>query len=93
MIDSYRGALRVMDPNGFLLDIGASHLQITDPGRRTWRGQLNVSKGSCLDRKSLTALVETTDGVRALAQITPDARTEQGKFVTVTVEGLGQAPF
>jgi len=82
-----------MDPNGFLLDIGASALRITDPERRTWEGDLTVSKGSCLDRKSLTALVETSDGVRSLAQISPATGSERGPFIQMSVAGLGEAPF
>ncbi len=82
-----------MDPNGFLLDIGASALQINDPERRTWDGELTVSKGSCLDRKSLTALVETSQGVRSLAQISPATGSERGPFIKLSVAGLGAAPF
>ena len=93
MSDFYQGTLRVMDPNGFLLDIGASHLQITDLARRTWEGELTVSRGSCLDRKSLTALVETSHGVRSLAQISPATGTEPGPFIKMSVAGLGEAPF
>ena len=93
MSDFYQGILRVMDPNGFLLDIGSSALRINDPGRRTWEGELTVSKGSCLDRKSLTALVETSDGVRSLAQISPATGSEGGPFIKMSVAGLGEAPF
>lgn len=82
-----------MDPTGFLLDIGAARLRITDPKRRSWGGELTVSKGSCLDRKSLTSLVETRDGTRSLAQISPLATSDRGRFVTMTVVGLGESPF
>ena len=82
-----------MDPNGFLLDIGASQMRIDDPDLRTWNGRLTVSKGSCLDRKSLTSLVETTDGTRALAQISPAADAERGRFIRMNIRGLGKAPF
>jgi len=91
--DFYQGTLRVMDPNGFLLDIGASVLQIDDLERRTWEGELTVSRGSCLDRKSLTALVETSDGVRSLAQISPAPGSDRGPFIKMSVAGLGEAPF
>ena len=82
-----------MDPNGFLLDIGASVLQINDPERRTWEGELTVSRGSCLDRKSLTALVETSNGVRSLAQVSPVTGSGDGPFIKMSVAGLGEAPF
>ena len=82
-----------MDPNGFLLDIGAAELHINDPDRNTWSGGLTVSKGSCIDRKSLTSLVETADGTRALAQISPATGSERGRFITMNVVGLGEAPF
>jgi len=82
-----------MDPNGFLLDIGAGDLQINDPDRRTWSGQLTVSKGSCLDGKSLTSMVETSDGTRSLAQVSPGRGSERGRFITLNVKGLGTAPF
>ena len=93
MSDSYQGILRVMDPNGFLLDIGSAGLQIIDSARRTWGGELTVSRGSCLDKKSLTTLVETTDGTRSLAQIGPTDRADPGRFVKMDVVGLGEAPF
>ncbi len=82
-----------MDPNGFLLDIGAADLQIDDPERKTWNGHLTVFKGSCIDRKSLTSLVETRDGTRSLAQISPATGLERGRFITMNVVGLGKAPF
>ena len=93
MSDFYQGTLRVMDPNGFLLDIGASTLRIADPARRTWDGDLTVSRGSCLDRKSLTAMVETSTGIRSLAQISPATGSERGAFIRMNVTGLGEAPF
>ena len=82
-----------MDPNGFLLDIGAADLRIVEPARRTWNGLVTVSKGSCIDRKSLTALVETGDGTRALAQISPSDKFERGRFITMDVTGLAEPPF
>lgn len=93
MSDIYHGILRVMDPNGFLLDIGAADLRIIEPERGSWSGELTVSKGSCIDRKSLTALVETADGTRSLAQISPCGQSERGRFITMNVAGLGEAPF
>ena len=82
-----------MDPAGFLLDIGAAELRIADPDRGTWVGELTVFRGSCLDKKSLTALVETTDGARSLAQISPSTGSVDGPFVKMTVVGLGESPF
>lgn len=93
MSDFYQGTLRVMDPNGFLLDIGAAHLQVDDPGLGTWSGRLTVSSGSCIDKKSLTSLVETADGTRALAQISPASGSGRGQFVEMAVAGLGEPPF
>lgn len=83
----------MMDPNGFLLDIGAADLRIDDPARNTWSGGLTVSKGSCLDRKSLTVLVETAEGTRSLAQNSPAAEPDRGRFVKMDVAGLGTPPF
>ncbi len=82
-----------MDPAGFLLDIGTAELRITDPVRRTWNGTLTVSKGSCVDQKSLTALVETTDRTRSLAQISPSTGSDRGRFIKMNVVGLGESPF
>ena len=82
-----------MDPNGFLLDIGAADLRIVESSRRTWSGRITVSKGSCIDRKSLTALVETVDGRRSLAQISPSDAFERGRFITMDVTGLAEPPF
>lgn len=83
----------MLDPNGFLLDVGAADLRITDPGRRTWAGVVSVSRGSCIDRKSLTALVETAAGDRSLAQISPSPESERGRFITMNVAGLEDPPF
>ena len=82
-----------MDPNGFLLDIGAADLRIVESERRTWNGRVTVSKGSCIDRKSLTALVETAHGARSLAQISPTDKFLRGRFITMDVTGLGEPPF
>lgn len=82
-----------MDPTGFLLDIGAAELQVTDAKLQSWSGDLTISRGSCLDRKSLTSLVETRDGTRALAQISPGGESNRGRFVKMTVVGLGEPPF
>lgn len=82
-----------MDPNGYLLDVGVAELRIQDAIRRTWRGELTVSRGSCIDRKSLTSLVETAEGVRSLAQISPATGWERGRYIKMDVVGLGEAPF
>jgi hypothetical protein len=91
--DFYQGILRVMDPNGFLLDIGSADLRVVESSRRTWNGLITVAKVSCIDRKSLTALVETADGQRSLAQISPSDSFERGRFITMDVAGLAEPPF
>lgn len=90
---TYSGKARVLDRNGFLLDVGRADLSVTDPQVGAWQGTITVFAGSCLQHKSLTALVEMEDGRRALAQLGPTAGRPQDDLVAVKVVGIERPPF
>lgn len=89
--DTYAGKGRVLDRNGMLLDVGKADLRVTDLGG--WKGTLSVFRGSCLESKSLTVLIEVEDGTRALAQVGPKVADLESDLVQVKVVGIESAPF
>lgn len=91
--ETYQGVLRVLDPNGFLLDVGSGDLAVTDREAGSWRGTITVFTGSCLCSKSITALVEVDDGRRALAQVGPEVDGTGSELVSLKVVGLEPPPF
>jgi hypothetical protein len=52
-----------------------------------------VFTGSCLQSKSLTALVELEDGSRSLAQVGTVTGTAGKDLILVKVVGVDRAPF
>jgi hypothetical protein len=93
MSASYSGKARILDRNGSLLDVGKADLVVTDPEAGIWSGTLRVFTGSCLQSKSLTALVELEDGSEALAQVGPVTGTAGKDLILVKVVGVDRAPF
>jgi hypothetical protein len=90
---SYAGKARILDRNGMMLDVGKAELAVTDADSGAWSGTLRVFTGSCLQAKSLTALVELADGGRALAQVGPKTADAEGDLVLVKVVGIDPVPF
>ena len=93
MSGTYSGKARVLDRNGSLLDVGRADLVVTDSEAGSWSGTLRVFTGSCLQSKSLTALVEQEDGSRALAQVGTMTGTAGKDLILVKVVGVDRAPF
>jgi len=93
MSATYSGKARVLDRNGLLLDVGKADLVVTDPEAGIWSGTLRVFAGSCLQSKSLTALVELDNGSLALAQVGTMTGTAGKDLVLVKVVGVDRAPF
>ena len=75
-----------------MLDVGKAVLTESDPGPG-WEGVIKVYKGSCLESKSLTALVEMEDGTRALAQVGPKLASLAEDLIDVKVVGIEPRPF
>lgn len=88
---TYSGKARVLDRNGMLLDVGKAELTTTD--RWTWSGTLRVFVGSCLQNKSLTAILEIDGGRRALAQVGPKVADSGKDLITVRIGGIDPTPF
>lgn len=93
MSASYSGKARILDRNGLLLDVGKADLVVTDPEAGIWSGTLRVFAGSCLQSKSLTALVELEDGSQALAQLGPMTGTAGKDLILLKVVGVDRASF
>ncbi len=90
---SYSGKARILDRAGMMLDVGKAALAATDPATRGWSGSLSVFKGSCLEAKSLTSLVELADGTRALAQVGPKVADLPDDLIEVKIVGIDPVPF
>lgn len=89
----YEGLLRVLDRNGWLLDVGPGAASTEDAALGSWSGWMEVASGSCLAGKSLTVLVEFADGSRALAQVGPGSGRREADRVRLAVVGIDPAPY
>ncbi|GIU92716.1 MAG: hypothetical protein KatS3mg011_1622 [Acidimicrobiia bacterium] len=90
---AYSGLARVLDLNGMLLDVGKGWFWVTDPEVGSWRGSIRVFRGSCLEPRSLTCLIEIADGRRFRAQVGPKLADVPGDLVDVKVVGIDPARF
>ncbi|HIE21335.1 MAG TPA: hypothetical protein EYP73_01895 [Acidimicrobiia bacterium] len=90
MADAYAGPVRIYGEDGVLLTVGTVNLQ-ADSEVKTWRGVLQVLRGSAVDGKALVVELETPDGDRGRAQIVP--RAANGEYALSAVYGLGESPF
>lgn len=90
MADSYQGAVKVYGGDGVLLTTGKAALE-TDAGMGSWRGVLQILRGTAVAGKALVVSIETADGRRGRAQLTPMG--EIGEFASAGVSGLGEKPF
>lgn len=89
----YEGRARILDRNGMLLDVGKGWFSADESEPRSWSGTVRVFAGSCLETKSLTALVELEDGSRTLAQVGPKTAELEGDLIAVKVVGIDPTPF
>lgn len=90
---SYSGIARILDRNGLLIDVGKADLSEA-PETGSWNGTLSVFKGSSVESKHITALVELADGRRALATVGPKVADLANDLIAVAVHGVDDViPF
>ncbi len=87
----YEGPIRVLDPNGVLLDVGAGTLSSVDGHPGHWDGEVEVSRGSSIAGKALQVLIDT--GTARSAAVLDPGNEISGNSATVRVVGAGPAPF
>lgn len=91
---SYAGIARVLDYSGWLIDVGKGEFAVDDESTGAWSGTISVYRGSSLDSKVLTGLVELADGRRSRATVGPRAATLDDDLVSIKVRGIdGVIPF
>jgi hypothetical protein len=90
MSDSYQGPVRVYGSDGILLTTGKASLE-SAPDMGSWRGAIQTLRGTAVSGKALVVYIETPDGKRGLAQLTPMG--EIGEYATSGVAGLSPGPF
>jgi hypothetical protein len=87
----YEGPIRVLDPDGVLLDVGPGGLSTIDGLPGHWEGAVEVSRGSSIAGKALQVLIDTGNA-RSAAVLRPGTET-YGEMATVRFVGAGPAPF
>lgn len=91
MSDGYEGPVRVLGSDGILLTTGSARLE-PDPDLGSWKGLLQTLAGTAVAGKALVVEIETPEGGRGRAQLTPAG--VNGDRAISTVTGLGPtAPF
>jgi hypothetical protein len=87
----YEGPIRVLDPDGVLLDVGPGGLSTIDGLPGHWEGVVEVSRGSSIAGKALQVLIDTGNA-RSAAVLRPGTEMS-GEMATVRFVGAGPAPF
>lgn len=90
MADGYNGPVRIFGEDGILLTTGAAALEV-DAEMGTWRGVVQTLAGTGVAGKALVVDLETPEGGRGKAQLTPQGGV--GDRSTSLVVGLGDKPF
>lgn len=90
MADGYEGPVRVRGSEGILLTTGTAILH-WDEDSANWTGLLQTLDGTAVAGKALVVQLETPDGARGAAQLTPEGGV--GEYYTSSVIGLGPPPF
>ena len=90
MSDTYSGPVRIYGQDGVFLTTGVAALE-DDPDHASWKGLVQFLRGTAIAGKALLVELETTDGERGTAQLTPQG--EIGDRATSGVAGLGIRPF
>ena len=90
MANGYEGPVRVRGSEGILLTTGTATLH-WDEDSANWTGLLKTLDGNAVAGKALVVQLETPDGARGAAQLTPVGET--GEYYTSSVVGLGPPPF
>lgn len=90
---TYTGIARILDRNGMLIDVGKADL-FFDAETHMWEGSISVFKGSSVESKHITGLVELADGRRALATVGPKTGDLADDLISVAVHGVdNRIPF
>ena len=90
MSGSYEGPVRVLGGDGILLTTGTARIE-PDPEMGTWRGIVQTLIGTAVAGKALVVEIETPEGIRGRAQLTPDST--DGDRALSKVTGFGPSPF
>ncbi|MFO7299897.1 MAG: hypothetical protein DIU67_006870 [Actinomycetes bacterium] len=90
MTETYTGPVRVLLTDGAVLTTGQAQLE-PDPETGSWRGTLQVLRGTAVAGKALVVDIEIPGGGKGRAQLVPVG--EQGDRSYSKVIGLGSRPF
>lgn len=90
MSEYYEGPVRVLGGDGVLLTTGTARLE-PDPELGSWTGLLQTLVGTAVAGKALVVEIETPEGVRGRAQLTPSGTNGDRSISKVT--GFGISPF
>ena len=96
MSDSFTGRARILDPNGFLIDVGLAELNRLDPdSASTWGGKVRLFVNAALASKAVESILELENGQRARALVGPRVGDiVDGELVEVRVVALqSEVPF
>ena len=91
MADSYTGPIRISGSDGIFLTTGAAALE-TDPEMGSWKGIVQMLRGTAVAGKALVVELEIPDGGTARAQLTPQGEVGTDRFSSA-VTGFGDPPF
>lgn len=91
LTDHYEGPIRVYGMDGAILTTGKVELDSV-PETQSWKGMLQVLRGSAVDGKALVVYLETPEGDRGKAQLVPAGQSGERAYLKVV--GLGpERPF
>lgn len=96
MSDSFTGRARILDPNGFLVDVGRAELHRLDPdSASTWGGKVRLYVNAALASKKMESILELENGNSARALVGPQVGgVVDGELVEVQVVALqSEVPF
>lgn len=90
MADSYEGPVHIYGDDGVLLTTGVAALE-HDSEMGTWKGVVQMLRGTAVAGKALVVSLALSDGKRGKAQLTPMG--EIGERASASVVGLSSQPF
>ena len=90
---SFEGYVRVLDTNGFVLDLAEATLGELQREGHSWGGRLIVAVGSGLDGKRLPVQIDVPGRFSAPALIGPTDETVGKDRVVLEVLGHGPNPL
>jgi len=96
MSDTFTGRARILDTNGFLVDVGKAQLTRSDPETgATWGGTVRLFINAALATKTMPAILELENGQRAKALVGPRiGEVVDGELIDVRVVALqSEVPF